>query len=104
MATKKTLIQIRLEEEEVARIDQQVNRTDRKAWEPRMTRTMFIRKAIHNELAGMPPEVDLDFEKRLGETIASLRGSIAAAHDLSEDGLSQALHAGEASARWNGMR
>ena len=48
-------------------------------------------QAIHNELAGMPPEVDLDFEKRLGETIASLRGSIAAAHDLSEGGLSQAL-------------
>lgn len=48
-------------------------------------------QAVHDELRGMPPQIDLDFEKRLGATIASLRENIAAAHDLSEGGLSQAL-------------
>lgn len=48
-------------------------------------------QVVHNKLAGMPPEIDLEFEKKLGATIASVRENIAAAHDLSEGGLAQAL-------------
>ncbi|WP_246394850.1 phosphoribosylformylglycinamidine synthase subunit PurL [Corynebacterium anserum] len=48
-------------------------------------------QVIHDQLAGLPPEVDLEFEKKLGAVIAEQRDSIAAAHDLSEGGLSQAI-------------
>jgi phosphoribosylformylglycinamidine synthase len=50
----------------------------------------------------MPPSVDLDVERRLGEILvnASRQGLVAAAHDLSEGGLAVAL--AEASLR-NGV-
>lgn len=48
-------------------------------------------QVVHDTLGGLPPQVDLDVEKRLGDTVASLRNLIAAAHDLSEGGLAQAL-------------
>lgn len=49
--------------------------------------------AVHNHLGGMPPEVDLDAEKRLAQILvnASRDGLVDAAHDLSDGGLSQAL-------------
>jgi phosphoribosylformylglycinamidine synthase II len=44
-------------------------------------------------LGGVPPEVDLPRERLLGEVIAdaAAKGHIAAAHDLSDGGLAQAL-------------
>ncbi|MDN6439755.1 MAG: AIR synthase-related protein, partial [Corynebacterium nuruki] len=45
----------------------------------------------HDTLAGLPPQVDLGAEQKLGEALSALRGTVAAAHDLSEGGLSQAL-------------
>ncbi|THV40664.1 phosphoribosylformylglycinamidine synthase subunit PurL [Glycomyces buryatensis] len=49
--------------------------------------------ATHRHLGGVPPLVDLDHEMKLADLLASLAGNeqIAAAHDLSEGGLSQAL-------------
>ncbi|MFM9377634.1 phosphoribosylformylglycinamidine synthase subunit PurL [Gordonia sp. VNK21] len=46
----------------------------------------------HDHLGGVPPQVDLDHEKLLGEILvaASRDGLISAAHDLSEGGLIQA--------------
>ncbi|GAB3129628.1 phosphoribosylformylglycinamidine synthase subunit PurL [Tsukamurella serpentis] len=47
----------------------------------------------HDHLGGVPPQVDLQREKLLGEvlTAASRDGLISAAHDLSEGGLWQAV-------------
>ncbi|WP_406304169.1 phosphoribosylformylglycinamidine synthase subunit PurL [Streptomyces sp. NBC_00885] len=50
-------------------------------------------QVIHDHLGGMPPAVDLDREKLLGEILisASRDGMIDAAHDLSDGGLIQAV-------------
>ncbi|MER7757852.1 phosphoribosylformylglycinamidine synthase subunit PurL [Kitasatospora sp. NPDC097643] len=50
-------------------------------------------QAVHEHLGGLPPKVDLDREKLLGEILiaASRDGMIDAAHDLSDGGLGQAL-------------
>ncbi|WP_229868494.1 phosphoribosylformylglycinamidine synthase subunit PurL, partial [Streptomyces chryseus] len=50
-------------------------------------------QVIHDHLGGMPPKVDLDREKLLGEILisASRDGMIDAAHDLSDGGLIQAV-------------
>jgi phosphoribosylformylglycinamidine synthase len=59
-------------------------------------------QVAHDHLGGMPPRVDLDAERRLGEILvgASRQGLVSAAHDLSEGGLAVAL--AEASLR-NGV-
>ena len=56
----------------------------------------------HDHLGGLPPRVDLDRERRLGEILvnAARDGLVKAAHDLSEGGLAVAL--AEASLR-NGV-
>jgi phosphoribosylformylglycinamidine synthase len=48
---------------------------------------------MHGHLGGVPPRVDLDAERRLGEVIALANevGHLRSAHDLSEGGLAQAL-------------
>ncbi|MBH1934580.1 phosphoribosylformylglycinamidine synthase subunit PurL [Streptomyces sp. AV19] len=50
-------------------------------------------QVIHDHLGGLPPAVDLDREKLLGEILisGSRDGMIDAAHDLSDGGLVQAL-------------
>ncbi|MGW0467556.1 phosphoribosylformylglycinamidine synthase subunit PurL [Streptomyces sp. NPDC003027] len=50
-------------------------------------------EVIHQHLGGLPPAVDLDREKLLGEILisASRDGMIDAAHDLSDGGLIQAV-------------
>lgn len=48
-------------------------------------------QVVHDELAGLPPQVDLSVEQRLGAFITDQRDKIVAAHDLSEGGLSQAV-------------
>ncbi|WP_405423150.1 phosphoribosylformylglycinamidine synthase subunit PurL [Streptomyces erythrochromogenes] len=50
-------------------------------------------QVIHQHLGGMPPAVDLDREKLLGDILisASRDGMIDAAHDLSDGGLIQAV-------------
>ncbi|MFB7367249.1 AIR synthase related protein, partial [Streptomyces hydrogenans] len=50
-------------------------------------------EVIHQHLGGMPPAVDLDREKLLGEILisGSRDGMIDAAHDLSDGGLVQAV-------------
>ncbi|MFF3289009.1 phosphoribosylformylglycinamidine synthase subunit PurL [Streptomyces sp. NPDC003023] len=50
-------------------------------------------QVVHDHLGGMPPKVDLDREKLLGEILisASRDGMIDAAHDLSDGGLVQAV-------------
>ncbi|MFJ9544814.1 phosphoribosylformylglycinamidine synthase subunit PurL [Streptomyces erythrochromogenes] len=50
-------------------------------------------QVIHQHLGGMPPAVDLDREKLLGDILisASRDGMIDAAHDLSDGGLIQAI-------------
>ncbi|MGK5546142.1 phosphoribosylformylglycinamidine synthase subunit PurL [Streptomyces sp. URMC 127] len=50
-------------------------------------------QVVHDHLGGLPPAVDLDREKLLGEILisASRDGMIDAAHDLSDGGLIQAL-------------
>ncbi|WP_328674687.1 phosphoribosylformylglycinamidine synthase subunit PurL [Streptomyces sp. NBC_00322] len=50
-------------------------------------------QVIHDHLGGLPPAVDLDREKLLGEILisASRDGMIDAAHDLSDGGLIQAV-------------
>jgi len=47
----------------------------------------------HRHLGGVPPKVDLDREKLLGEVLVagSRDGMLSAAHDLSDGGLAQAL-------------
>ena len=59
-------------------------------------------QVAHDHLGGLPPKVDLDVERRLGEILvdAARLGLVAAAHDLSEGGLAIAL--AEASLR-NGV-
>jgi phosphoribosylformylglycinamidine synthase subunit PurL len=59
-------------------------------------------QVAHDHLGGLPPQVDLDRERRLGEILvnASREGLVGAAHDLSEGGLAVAL--AEASLR-NGV-
>ncbi|HSE69586.1 MAG TPA: phosphoribosylformylglycinamidine synthase subunit PurL [Nocardioidaceae bacterium] len=48
---------------------------------------------VHGHLGGLPPRVDLDAERQLGDILvnASRDGLIDAAHDLSDGGLAQAL-------------
>src|SRR5690606_22707822 len=48
---------------------------------------------VHRHLGGVPPKVDLDHEMKLAELLARLASTeqLAAAHDLSEGGLAQAL-------------
>jgi phosphoribosylformylglycinamidine synthase len=48
---------------------------------------------VHSHLGGIPPLVDLDAERRLGSLMAAAArsGLAAAAHDLSDGGLAQAL-------------
>jgi phosphoribosylformylglycinamidine synthase len=47
---------------------------------------------VHGHLGGLPPQVDLAAEKRLGAILTSLAGDvILAAHDLSDGGLAQSL-------------
>jgi phosphoribosylformylglycinamidine synthase len=48
---------------------------------------------MHGHLGGMPPRVDLDRERLLGEILVagSRDGLLSSAHDLSEGGLAQAL-------------
>ncbi|ANZ37324.1 phosphoribosylformylglycinamidine synthase II [Lentzea guizhouensis] len=48
---------------------------------------------VHGHLGGLPPKVDLQREKLLGEVLVagSRDGMVSAAHDLSEGGLAQAL-------------
>ncbi|OAL12128.1 phosphoribosylformylglycinamidine synthase subunit PurL [Streptomyces noursei] len=50
-------------------------------------------EVVHQHLGGLPPAVDLDREKLLGEILiaASRDGMIDAAHDLSDGGLIQAV-------------
>ena len=50
-------------------------------------------QVAHDHLGGLPPRVDLDCERTLGEILvdASRQGLLAAAHDLSEGGLAVAL-------------
>lgn len=48
-------------------------------------------QVAHDTLAGMPPQIDLADERKLGTALSELRGTVASAHDLSEGGLSQAL-------------
>ncbi|MDX2850060.1 MULTISPECIES: phosphoribosylformylglycinamidine synthase subunit PurL [Streptomycetaceae] len=50
-------------------------------------------QAVHDHLGGLPPAVDLEREKLLGEILisASRDGMVDAAHDLSDGGLVQAV-------------
>ncbi|MFB6892072.1 phosphoribosylformylglycinamidine synthase subunit PurL [Kitasatospora sp. NPDC056327] len=50
-------------------------------------------QAVHDHLGGLPPRVDLERERLLGEILisGSRDGMIDAAHDLSDGGLGQAL-------------
>ncbi|MFT4088370.1 MAG: AIR synthase related protein, partial [Gordonia sp. (in: high G+C Gram-positive bacteria)] len=50
-------------------------------------------QVAHDHLGGVPPKVDLERERLLGEilTAASRDGLVSAAHDLSEGGLLQAV-------------
>ncbi|WP_327678933.1 phosphoribosylformylglycinamidine synthase subunit PurL [Kitasatospora sp. NBC_00458] len=50
-------------------------------------------QAVHEHLGGLPPKVDLERERLLGDILiaASRDGMIDAAHDLSDGGLGQAL-------------
>jgi phosphoribosylformylglycinamidine synthase II len=50
-------------------------------------------QVAHDHLGGMPPQVDLEAERSLAEVLisAGTSGLAAAAHDLSEGGLAQAL-------------
>ncbi|MFJ3787794.1 phosphoribosylformylglycinamidine synthase subunit PurL [Kitasatospora sp. NPDC090091] len=50
-------------------------------------------QVVHDHLGGLPPKVDLQRERLLGEILiaASRDGMIDAAHDLSDGGLGQAL-------------
>lgn len=50
-------------------------------------------KVIHNKIAGSPPYIDLNFEKKLQHALLNLikKGLVASAHDLSEGGLAVAI-------------
>jgi len=46
---------------------------------------------VHQHLGGLPPQVDLAAERRLGELLTTARDLVAAAHDVSDGGLAQTL-------------
>ncbi|KQS73763.1 phosphoribosylformylglycinamidine synthase subunit PurL [Modestobacter sp. Leaf380] len=48
---------------------------------------------VHGHLGGLPPQLDLDAERALGELLADLAADelVSSAHDLSDGGLAQAL-------------
>jgi phosphoribosylformylglycinamidine synthase len=46
---------------------------------------------VHGHLGGLPPAVDLAAERRLASLFVEASGFVAAAHDLSDGGLAQAL-------------
>lgn len=50
-------------------------------------------KVIHNKIAGLPPSLDLNFEKKLQHALLNLikNGLIVSAHDLSDGGLAVAI-------------
>jgi phosphoribosylformylglycinamidine synthase len=50
-------------------------------------------KAVHGQVAGLPPEIDLEAESRLISTLieATQSGIIISAHDMSEGGLAVAI-------------
>lgn len=50
-------------------------------------------KVIHNKVAGESPQIDLDVEKKLQDTLLNLirKGLIKSAHDISEGGIVSAL-------------
>lgn len=50
-------------------------------------------KVIHNKVAGEPPKVNLDEEKKIQDTLLALirKGLIKSAHDISEGGIVSAL-------------
>jgi phosphoribosylformylglycinamidine synthase II len=50
-------------------------------------------KRVHNTVAGMPPKIDLNLEKKVQDTVyrAITAGLIASAHDISDGGLLTAL-------------
>jgi phosphoribosylformylglycinamidine (FGAM) synthase-like enzyme len=50
-------------------------------------------QVAHDHLGGMPPSLDFDVERRLGEILVdgSRQGLVTAAHDLSDGGLAVAL-------------
>ncbi|MBU2446889.1 MAG: phosphoribosylformylglycinamidine synthase subunit PurL [Bacteroidetes bacterium] len=50
-------------------------------------------KVIHNKIAGSPPYIDLNFEKKLQHALLNLikNGLIVSAHDLSDGGLAAAV-------------
>ena len=50
-------------------------------------------EVVHDHLGGLPPKVDLEAERTLGDILiaGSRDGMVSAAHDLSEGGLAQAL-------------
>ena len=62
---------------------------------------------VHKHLGGMPPKVDLERERLLGEVLVagSRDGMLSAAHDVSDGGIAQvlvemALHAGSGARCW----
>ncbi len=62
---------------------------------------------VHRHLGGMPPKVDLERERLLGEVLVagSRDGMLSAAHDVSDGGIAQvlvemALHAGSGARCW----
>ena len=62
---------------------------------------------VHKHLGGMPPKVDLERERLLGEVLGagSRDGMLSAAHDVSDGGIAQvlvemALHAGSGARCW----
>src|SRR5699024_3757505 len=48
-------------------------------------------QVVHDNLSGLPPQIDLHAEERLGNALSALRGVVAAATDLSEGGLAQTI-------------
>lgn len=48
-------------------------------------------QVVHDNLSGLPPQIDLHAEERLGAALSALRGVAAAATDLSEGGLAQTI-------------
>lgn len=53
-------------------------------------------EVVHDHLGGVPPQVDLDAEKRLAELLAAaaIEGLVSSAHDLSDGGLITAVAEG----------
>ena len=48
-------------------------------------------QVVHENLSGLPPQIDLKAEEKLGKALSALRGTAKAATDLSEGGLSQTI-------------